>query len=320
MNNKKKIVTVIIPVYNCEKYLVDCFDSVLNQSIGLEAIDIIIVNDGSTDGSAKIINKYKKRYPDITVINQKNSGLSAARNAGLEIVKTDYITFFDSDDILPETALEDLIKAAASNNADIVIGGMENFTSAGYKPNYTTKYLRDYSRISYKKNIHLLEFVHACGKLYRTKFVIKKRFMVGAKHEDNYYTLSLYLSTDNISMIKKTVYCRRDREGGDKSITQTLSYSSFDDLIKNYKKVIEENGVPVSVNCVITRKLINYSLMHVGNLDRRKAKKDMGVFFAFMDNKTVPACSAYMKIYRSIYYLLARMVALFKNGLARRKK
>ena len=270
MKNKKQI-TVIIPVYNCKNYLAECFDSVINQTIGLDKLDVIIIDDGSTDGSDEVIKEYKKQYPEWKVISQKNAGLAAARNAALEHLKTEYVCFFDSDDILPKTALSNLLKSAEKNKSDIVIGGMENFTSTGHRPNYTTKYLKHFDQISYKKYIHLLDFVHACGKLYRVSIIKNKRFIAGTKHEDNYFTLSLYLSTDKISMVNKTVYRRRDREGNDKSIMQSLDFNSFKDLLTNYDKALDENDYDEKVLKFLTRKICHYIFKNLSKKDWSKA-------------------------------------------------
>lgn len=287
MKNKKQI-TIIIPVYNCKNYLAECFDSIVNQTIGLDKLDIIIVDDGSTDGSDEVIKEYKKQYPDWKVISQKNAGLAAARNAALGHLETEYVCFFDSDDILPKTALSDLLKSAEKNKSDIVIGGMGNFTSAGHHPNYTTKYLKHFDQISYKKYIHLLDFVHACGKLYRVSIIKNKRFIAGTKHEDNYFTLSLYLSTDKISMIDKTVYCRRDREGNDKSITQTLDSKSFNNLLTNYGKTLDENEYNSAAIKTLIRKSYHYIAKEIKEDKKKESIKKAKRFY----KKYIVKCNA----------------------------
>ena len=90
--------SVIIPIYNCEEYLEECVDSVLGQTIGSEKIEIILVNDGSTDNSAEICKEYEKKYNNILYIEQKNQGVSAARNNGLKHASGELINFIDSDD------------------------------------------------------------------------------------------------------------------------------------------------------------------------------------------------------------------------------
>ena len=114
------MLSVIIPVYNGEKYLRVSLDSVLAQS--LAELEIIIVNDGSKDGSQKIIDEYAARDSRILAIVQENQGAAAARNKGLDIARGDHVLFFDCDDILQPGALEKLYKKALQTDADLVIG------------------------------------------------------------------------------------------------------------------------------------------------------------------------------------------------------
>lgn len=117
MKTSTPTVSLIIPVYNVEKYLVKALKSVENQT--MKNIEVIIVNDGSTDGSLKIIEEFALKNPHFHIINQENQGLSAARNRGLRESKGDYIAFMDSDDYIAHDFLESLYKAAIKNNADI---------------------------------------------------------------------------------------------------------------------------------------------------------------------------------------------------------
>lgn len=119
MNIMKKnpLVSLIIPVYNVENYLNKALSSVANQT--MKNIEVIIVNDGSTDGSAEIINRFARRYRNFIVVNQKNQGLSAARNKGLALSRGDYIAFMDSDDYIEPNFIECLYNAAVKSNADI---------------------------------------------------------------------------------------------------------------------------------------------------------------------------------------------------------
>ena len=118
LNSKNPKVSLIIPVYNVEDYLEKALLSVENQT--MENIEVIIVNDGSTDGSSKIIDKFCVRNTNFIVIDQKNKGLSAARNVGLNVSKGKYIAFMDSDDYIEPNFIECLYSAAVKNDADIV--------------------------------------------------------------------------------------------------------------------------------------------------------------------------------------------------------
>ncbi|MDR2505545.1 MAG: glycosyltransferase [Oscillospiraceae bacterium] len=120
MDNGSPRVSVIIPVYNTEKYLRKCLDSIIDQSF--DDYEIICVDDGATDGSSDILAEYKARTPNMLVIRQENQGLSGARNTGIEAARGEYICFIDSDDFVKRGYIGGLLSAAICENADIAIG------------------------------------------------------------------------------------------------------------------------------------------------------------------------------------------------------
>lgn len=100
METKKTLISIIVPVYNTEKYIERCLDSIMKQDY--PNFEVILVNDGSTDESGIIIQKYKEKYKNISYIKQENKGVGAERNAGIKVAKGDYISFVDSDDLIME--------------------------------------------------------------------------------------------------------------------------------------------------------------------------------------------------------------------------
>ncbi len=116
-----KKISVVVPVYNVEKYLETCLNSIINQSY--KNLEIIVVNDGSTDNSLEICKKYQKLDNRIILIDQKNKGLSAARNVGILKATGDYIHFIDSDDFITLNYYEKMLEALSDTDADIVVGG-----------------------------------------------------------------------------------------------------------------------------------------------------------------------------------------------------
>lgn len=266
MNNK---ISIIIPVYNCEKYLNKCLSSVKNQTY--KNYEIIIINDGSTDNSLNIIKNFVKENSKCKYINQKNKGLSDARNNGMNISTGEYIFFLDSDDEIPNDAIENLLHCAIKNQSDIVIGNMINYNSKNKYNNYTSKYIKNLNLVSYKDYPKLFSFVHAAGKLYKSNLIKNIKFISNVKHEDNYFNYSLYLKNIKISMITNTVYYHRIRENGEKSITQSLDINSFKDLIINYDKVIEENKYDYLFVFMCMKKIRNYIVKYIDSNNARKA-------------------------------------------------
>ncbi len=120
------LVSIIIPVYNAEEYLEESLGSVLNQSY--KNIEVICVNDGSTDDSLEILKKFKQDDFRIIIVSQDNQGAGAARNHGLKTAKGEYVLFFDADDILREQAIQKLIKIATKKNTDVILFGYYKFT------------------------------------------------------------------------------------------------------------------------------------------------------------------------------------------------
>ena len=115
------LITIIVPIYNVEKYLRECIESICRQTY--RNIEIILINDGSNDNSAKICDEYKEKDSRIKVIHKENGGVSSARNKGLEIAKGAYITFVDGDDYIDEKYCEKLLKNLKENNVECVLCG-----------------------------------------------------------------------------------------------------------------------------------------------------------------------------------------------------
>lgn len=115
----RPVVSVIIPIYNSEKYVVQCVESVLNQT--LENIEIICVNDGSSDSSLELLKKLEKKDRRVVLVSQDNQGLSGARNTGMQYAQGQYMYFLDSDDWIEEIALDYMVQIADTKNYDVVM-------------------------------------------------------------------------------------------------------------------------------------------------------------------------------------------------------
>lgn len=138
--NSGKLVSIIIPVYNVEKYLKRCIDSLCNQTY--KNIEIILVNDGSTDSSGIICDQYEKKDSRVKVIHKLNGGLSEARNTGMEVASAQWITFVDSDDYVSLSYISNLVGAAMNENADMAITNLKKTYS-----DKAEKYISDVKRL-----------------------------------------------------------------------------------------------------------------------------------------------------------------------------
>lgn len=219
-------VSVIIPIYNVEKYIEKCLASATGQT--LRDIEIVCVNDGSTDHSMDAV--YEKAGDDgrIVIVEKKNGGLSSARNAGLDKARGEYVLFLDSDDALEQNALELLYAKASENRADnIFFGATTVYESLKAKFSNYRRYNRYYlRRHPYPEILPGAEMlcalvengeyrVSACLQMLRRQFLVQKgiRFLEGILHEDNLFTLQVILGASRVMVVNEALYVRLVRSG-----------------------------------------------------------------------------------------------------------
>jgi len=185
-NNSNFLISVIVPVYNVEKYLSNCLDSIINQTY--RNLEIILVDDGSTDGSVKICDDYAKKDNRIIVIHKENGGASTARNKGLDIAKGDYISFIDSDDYINCYMLEHLLNAIIRDNTDISICKIKFTKSLVESCNDNKDGISSVIMVDdvYEKlyNGQGLEMTSPCNKLIAKSVFKDLRYPVGIINED----------------------------------------------------------------------------------------------------------------------------------------
>ena len=204
----KKLVSIVIPVYNIADYVSYCINSVLNQSY--KNIEIILVDDGSSDGSGVVCDKFWEEYGNIKVIHKKNGGLSSARNAGIDIATGEYIMFIDGDDYISKNAVEYLMYIEELTNADIVQFGY--IETEQVNENISVKTSREYELISDRRNFFdkLYEIggeaASSCTKLYKKGVFDDLRFREGILHEDEYIVPSLFEKAQSIAYIPEKLY------------------------------------------------------------------------------------------------------------------
>lgn len=235
-----KKVSVIIPVYNVENYLRKCLNSLVNQT--LKDIEIIVVNDGTTDNSQEIIDEYVKKYPKKVVsVIQENGGQGTARNTGLLHAKGEYIGYVDSDDYVEENMYEELYKKAKEEDSDIVICG-----NNVVKENY------DFLSKEEVDKEFLLGKMAVWNKIYKKNIIVDNKIQFRSKvwYEDLDFTMKVYFSSKKISYVDKPLYNYLLREGStmnNNNIKRNLELiEAFDSLIdyckdkKIYNKAKDE--------------------------------------------------------------------------------
>lgn len=234
---EKVKISIIVPVYNVEQYLEECLNSLINQT--LIGIEIIIVNDGSTDNSTFIINKYKNKYKNIKVINQKNSGLSEARNTGIKNSTGKYLAFVDSDDYVDVDMFEKLYNKAEKFQCNMIICDMMLY--------WNKIKMKPYNNLKQdQKNIYELEDLYkilldkelncqVMNKIYRRDIWIKNNitFEKGRYYEDIYPSFKLINIFKRAMFINSPMYKYRMRQG---SITASSSQKKILDYIYAFSK------------------------------------------------------------------------------------
>lgn len=210
------LISIIVPVYNVEDYLKACLDSIINQTY--KNLEIILIDDGSTDNSGKICDEYAGKDNRIKVIHKPNGGLSDARNAGLEIAKGEYIGFVDSDDYITEDMYEFLYNLVVDNNLDVAM-----CASCDVYENGTVKEPKTFETVFFDKKEKIIEnlflnkaggaAVSVCNKLFKKKVIENCKFTVDKTYEDVFYILKWIENTQKFarSSVVKYYYFQRNQ-------------------------------------------------------------------------------------------------------------
>ena len=312
---KNSLISVIVPVYNVESYLVQCLDSILAQTY--QNLEIILVDDGSTDGCSQICNTYGEKDSRVVVFHSENRGLASARNLGLEYAKGDYISYIDSDDWIELNTMEELLNASVQFNADIVVG-MRSTEYIGQSR--TSQNNERQAQVFYEQDI-LTAFVNGLfgdvmwNKLYRRECFRDIRFPDGHNYEDVATTWKIMKTIAKrngiIVVLPETFFHFRMRKS---SISHTGSFDNIVDAWMAYYKKYEEL-------VDYQDKLLPSCLMVTGKMWRKyisfsKAEKKEAA--AVVTEMQEFSKKHFWQVIRGNYSLLCKMIctaSLFRNSL-----
>lgn len=214
MNSKHPMISVIIPVYNVQEYLTECVESVLNQEY--KDFELILVDDGSTDNSGVYCDEFAKKDARVKVVHQQNSGLSEARNKGLEIALGDFITFIDSDDFIHQQMLRQLYLNLVEAEADVSVCGFQ-YVKSNKQP-FDRKLSNRTNVISGREaagmiiNLSDRGMIIACSKLYRRTLFQNLKYPKGKLHEDEFVTYQLFDQAGIVVISEAKLYYYRLRK------------------------------------------------------------------------------------------------------------
>ncbi|MEE6635742.1 glycosyltransferase family 2 protein [Limosilactobacillus pontis] len=214
----QKQISVIVPIYNVKGFLSKCIDSLLSQKLEVK-YEIILIDDGSTDGSGFVVDQYAKKYSDkIIAVHKENSGLSDARNEGIDRAQGQWLAFVDGDDYVSDHYLSELYQNAISTHADLVACGYYNVdendkvvSATTHEPEIVdeTKFWQDI----YVNKVESSIYTVAWNKLYARKIFGDLRYRSGIKNEDDDIIYSVVHVTNKVSFIPNKLYYYRKRKG-----------------------------------------------------------------------------------------------------------
>lgn len=324
------LVSVIIPVYNVENYLRECVESVLTQTY--ENLEIILVDDGSTDSSGAICDEYLDKDMRVTVIHQKNGGLSAARNAGFESCEGDYVYFLDSDDYIAPDTVKKLLGNALDNSSDIVyfdalsFEDPDNFSMPqNYKRKKQYKTADGYSvltELTENKEYHSAVPLLFINKKFMAESGIG--FIPAILHEDMVFTYQLFCKAQTVSQCDEALYFRRYRSNS--IMTSAKSLKHFTSCIAVYDNIRSFSETEIKENRTTADKYISRCAFNVFNTyealdskDKKSSKKELKAFRkdvlshkAFGDKALKMRCHG--KSFWFIYKVLEKTVGRLAKG------
>lgn len=263
----KALVSIIVPVYQVEQYLARCLDSLLAQTY--RPLEIVVVEDGSKDGSKAIVEQYVAKHPDLIVpVYQSNQGLSAARNHGIQASKGDFLVFVDSDDFVASDMIATMVDDMQDDVSIVETTAYFAYDDKSVKvKTYQTKKSITKQDLAKDKGTLLQLALTAHSKMYRRELVEKVMFPVGLVHEDVYFTQMLYPYIISVVKSNHGGYYHYQRHD---SITNTYNLRIYDmlevqkrvcqayqdnGLFDTYQPVLERNAIRTLVLSTIGRKM-----------------------------------------------------------------
>ena len=262
---EKPEVSLIIPAYNAENYIARSIDSALASDFA--NLEIIIVNDGSTDGTQKIIDWYAKNYPNIVSITKENGGVADTRNVGIKAAKGKYIAFMDNDDLIRSDMISSLYKSIKKNNCDVAIAPLYRLTDNGYTVHCDLPFMEDIPHdIDKYLDIMYTPGYYNCAiwnKLYKAS-IVKEHPLGILKYEDVSWTPCILSYAKTFCFLQKPFY-EWDRKTRPETFGDILAKQSEEDLFEHRKQAMlffVKNGNPEkkdSLKTIAKRRLSRYA-------------------------------------------------------------
>lgn len=305
-----KKISVIISVYNGEKYLKECLKSLENQTMNSNDFETIIINDGSKDNSINIIKKFIEKNSNWFLIDRENKGLSCSRNEGLEIFNGEFVTFFDCDDILECDALENMYNEIRENKCEIGIFRAIRFNEISEMPDGYETRLNQMKKITNINETPFLAYIVRSGSiLYKRNIINDIRFIPNVVHEDNYFCIKAYCKARRIYISERSVYRIRRNKNETNSITNNLNFKTYKDLVKNISTADFEirNNRLIKIH---TNQMLGYINRNVNDEHKQEAVELLRQYLLDLKDKKIISRTQYICL---IFYLKFKRVLTYKK-------
>lgn len=312
-------ISIVVPIYNVERYLGRCVESILAQTY--PDIEVILVNDGSPDGCAAICEKYAAMDSRIIVVNQENKGLPGARNSGLKIAKGEYVSFIDSDDTIEADMVEDFVNVATNNHkADVIASNIIQYENGNVKYQILKNEL-PYGVLLKQEEIktHFIEPYYggymgiipsACTKMYKVEFLKENKLLFDEslkRAEDYWFNFYVFTKANSIYAIDHAYYHYYKIEG---SVIRSYRENQFELFLKSREKLLSKNKI---LNCKVNWNTFNTEFVHNINEFILLCINKTGFFKSYKKVSTIFRNEEFVKALEnvSIYNLHNRLIKKF---------
>lgn len=320
------LISVIVPIYNVEKYLDRCVDSIINQTY--KNLEIILVDDGSPDNCPQMCDDYAKKDSRIKVVHKENGGLSDARNAGMKVATGEYVSFIDSDDYISLDFYEILLQTMIDNDSDIVECGVVKFYENGKFDEYSDdQMIKNFNTVDGLEGLINENSFHqyVWNKLYKSNIALDIPYAVGKLNEDEFWTYQIFGKAKKVTRIYKTMYYYFQR--GSSIMGNGYNIRRLDALEgkmnrqayieKNFPTLATKAKVDLYGSCMFAYQSV---LKFMSGKDKKKAGKIIKDYknrckltndeINYVDDSS----RKYYKLAKFNFYLCCKMKAIFNIG------
>ena len=280
----EELISIIVPVYNVEKYIKECIESILCQTY--TNFELILIDDGSKDKSGQICDEYAKRDNRIIVIHKQNEGLSKTRNRGIDIAKGSYISFIDSDDYVEKNFLEELYHLIKENDTQVAQCGFVNIGEDRTKSKQENDMVNVYTGKQMIVDIYTMLWIPntvVWNKLYKSELVKQIKFKENVIHEDEFFSWKVFYAIDKVAVTKRQLYHYRKVEQSitnQKYTVKRLSHiQALEERLETFKRDNEKELYEKTLSEYLIALVENYNKCRKYIPESKNVQKELKIKF-----------------------------------------